>query len=134
MAHILLVEPDRRIRDFVAGILSDCGHAVAACADGAAAAASLAIETVDLVVTDLVLSREGSALRRRCAALGIAVVTLSGSAFRPGRRAAELLPPLVEKPFRFADLRSVLDAARFVPGSVGNMAAARDRRVTRDAA
>jgi DNA-binding NtrC family response regulator len=127
MAHILLVEPDRRIRDFVAGILADCGHAVAACGGDDAAAATLAVGTVDLVVTDLVLRRgKGSALGRRCAALGVPMVTLSGCAFRPGRRATKQPPSLVEKPFRFADLRSVLDAARFAHGSVRHAAVTRD--------
>jgi DNA-binding NtrC family response regulator len=128
MAHILLVEPDRRIRDFVAGILADCGHAVAACAGDDAAAATLAVGTVDLVVTDLVLRRgNSSALGWRCAALGVPMVTLSGCAFHPGRRRATEQPlPLVEKPFRFADLRSVLDAARYGHGSVRHAAVTRD--------
>ena len=38
MARVSLAELDRRIRDFIAGILIDCGHAVEVCADGIEAA------------------------------------------------------------------------------------------------
>jgi CheY-like chemotaxis protein len=109
MARVLLAESDRRIREFIAGILSDCGHAVAACADGVEATASLG--TVDVVVTDLVLRLgQGTIFGQNCAALGIPTITLSGHEFRPGQAAAERPPPLLEKPFRFADLQSVLGA------------------------
>jgi DNA-binding response OmpR family regulator len=126
MAQILVAEPDRRIRDFVAGILSDCGHAVVPCADDREAAASLAVGIVDLVITDLVLSPEGgAALGKSCAALGVPVVTLSGREFRLGRPAPHPLSRLVDKPFRFADLHGVLDAARVGSRSIHNLAVSR---------
>ena len=69
MAQILLAEPDRPIRDFIAGILTDFGHGVTACGDGCEAAALLATGPVDVLVTDLVLrDDEGSMLSRHCAA------------------------------------------------------------------
>jgi CheY-like chemotaxis protein len=111
MARVLLAESDRRIREFFAGILVDCGHAVEVCADGVEATASLTTKGVDVVVTDLVLNvGQGDALRRNCAALGIPTITLSGDEFRPDQAAAKQPPVLLEKPFRFADLQSVLDA------------------------
>jgi DNA-binding response OmpR family regulator len=109
MARILLAESDPRLREFIAGILSDCGHAVEVCADGIEAAASLG--TVDVVVTDLVLNLgQGTIFGENCAALGIPTITLSGHQFLPDQTAAERPLPLFEKPFRFADLRYVLGA------------------------
>jgi DNA-binding response OmpR family regulator len=119
MACVLLAESDRRIREFIAGILSDCGHAVVACATGVEASASLATRAIDVVVTDLVLGRgPGSLLGRDCAALGIPTITLSGSEFRTDQMVKDRPPPLVEKPFRFADLQCVLDAVATRSGSV----------------
>jgi two-component system, OmpR family, response regulator len=111
MARILLAESDQRIRRFIAGILSDCGHAVETCADAVEAASSLATQSIDVVVTDLVLGFGGEAtLGRDCAALGIPTVTLSGSTFRADQSVVDRPPALLEKPFRFGDLQSVLDA------------------------
>ena len=111
MARILLAESDRRIREFIAGILADCGHAVELCADGVEATASLAEMAVDVVVSDLVLGFGPDAgFRQNCARLGIPTITLSGREFHPDRATEEQPPVLLEKPFRFADLHSVLDA------------------------
>jgi DNA-binding response OmpR family regulator len=123
MARVLLAESDRRIRDFIAGILIDCGHAVEACADGIEAATSLTTKGADVVVTDLVLSLgQGNALRQNCAALGIPTITLTGCEFRPDQAVAKRPPILLEKPFRFADLQSVLDAVAVHSRSVANSA------------
>lgn len=111
MARILLAESDRRIREFIAGILVDCGHAVELCADGVEATASLAARAVDVVVSDLVLGFGPDAgFRQNCARLGIPTISLSGREFRPDQAVEEQPPVLLEKPFRFADLHSVLDA------------------------
>jgi DNA-binding response OmpR family regulator len=111
MACILLAESDRRIREFIGGILSDCGHVVEICGDGVEAAASLGTRAIDVVVSDLVLGLgPGAAFGRHCEALGIPTITLCGREFRPNQAAAERPPPLLEKPFRFADLHCVLDA------------------------
>ncbi len=119
MARILLAESDRRIREFIAGILADCGHAVELCSDGIEATASLAAMAVDVVVSDLVLGFGPDAgLGQNCAALGIPAITLSGREFRQGQAAEEQPPVLIEKPFRFADLHCVLDAVAARCGSV----------------
>lgn len=116
MARILLAEPDRQIRTLIAGILADCGHSVKACATVAEANAALATAIVDVVVTDLPLRRSGNTwLVRQFAALGIPTLTLSGRELHRGQPMAELPPSLLEKPFRFADLRGVLDAVMAWP-------------------
>jgi len=56
MARILLAESDRKIREFIAGILADCGHDVHACENGTEASAWLLERPVDVLVSDLVLS------------------------------------------------------------------------------
>jgi CheY-like chemotaxis protein len=55
MARILVAESDQHIREFFAGLLADCGHAVQTCADATEATLSLAKLEIDVVVTDLVL-------------------------------------------------------------------------------
>jgi DNA-binding NtrC family response regulator len=111
MARILLAESDQHIRRFMAGILADCGHAVETCADAVEASWSLATRSIDVVVTDLLLGfGDEDSLGRDCAALGIPTFTLSGSKFSPDQSAVERPPGLREKPFRFGDLQSVLEA------------------------
>lgn len=111
MARILLAESDQRIRAFLAGILTDFGHDVVSCADGTEAGVRLAARPIDLLVTDLVLSEgERADLLGACAARGIPAVTLTGRRFRGDGRRRDRPLPLLEKPFRIADLHDFLDA------------------------
>jgi CheY-like chemotaxis protein len=118
MAQILVAESDKLIRQFIAGILNDFGHDVTVCADSAEATAFLAIGSVDVVLTDLVLhGGEGARLSDDCAARGVPTITLTGREFRPGQGERERPTPLLDKPFRFADLQSILDAVALRSGS-----------------
>ena len=109
MARILLTEPDRAIREFIAGILTEFGHDVVASENIVEAEVWLATSPIDVLVTDLVLRGEqGVMLSRSCSALGIPTVTLSGRDFLPDQPSRS--PPLLEKPFRFSDLQRVLHA------------------------
>jgi DNA-binding NtrC family response regulator len=118
MAQILLAEPDRRIRQFMSGILTDFGHDVTTCQDCTEAAALLAIGPIDVLVTDLVLrDGEGSMLSGHCAARGIPTITLTGHQLHIDQAARDRPPPLVDKPFRFDDLQSLLDAVAVYSGS-----------------
>ena len=111
MVHILLAESDRTIRQFMAGILTDFGHDVTVCQDGAEAVALVAIGPIDVLITDLVLGDgEGSTLSRYCAARGIPTITLTGHEFHIDQAAQDRPPPLIDKPFRIDDLQYVLDA------------------------
>jgi DNA-binding response OmpR family regulator len=111
MAQILVAESDRLIRAFIAGILNDFGHDVTVCEDSEEATAVLAVGSIDVLLTDLVLRRgEGSRLGDDCAARGVPTITLSGREFRPGQGERERPTPLLDKPFRFADLQCILDA------------------------
>jgi DNA-binding NtrC family response regulator len=116
MARILLTEPDRAIREFIAGILSEFGHDVVASENIVEAEVWLATSPIDVLVTDLVLrSEQGVMLSRSCSALGIPTVTLSGGDFLPGQVSRP--PPLLEKPFRFSDLQRVLHAVETAQSS-----------------
>jgi CheY-like chemotaxis protein len=126
MAQILVAESNRPIREFIAGILSDFGHDVTMCEDGAEATAFLAIASIDVLVTDLVLrGGEGSRLSDDCAARGVPTITLTGRDFEAGRGEQERPTPLFDKPFRFADLQCVLDAVAMRSRSTDSRGAAR---------
>ena len=118
MAQVLVAESDTAIRQFIAGILNDFGHNVTVCEDSEEATAFLALGSVDVVLTDLVLrSGEGSRLSEDCAARGVPTITLTGREFRPGQGERERPTPLLDKPFRFADLQCVVDAVALRSGS-----------------
>jgi CheY-like chemotaxis protein len=118
VTHILLAEPDRPIREFIAGILADSGHDVTACQDGNEATALLAIGPIDVLVTDLVLrDDEGSTLSRHCVARGVPTITLTGYEFHIERAEEDRPPPLIDKPFRLDDLQCVVDAVALAVGS-----------------
>jgi two-component system, cell cycle response regulator CpdR len=118
MARILLAESDEAIREFLAGILADFGHEVITCQNDSEAAVCLAIGPIDVLVTDLVLREgEGTRLGSHFAAHGIPTVTLTGREFHADLAGQDRLVPLLDKPFRFADLERVLDAVVARPGS-----------------
>ena len=127
MARILLAESDEPIREFLAGILADFGHQVIACRNSSEAAVCLAIGPIDVLVTDLVL-REGESgrLSSYCAAHGMPTITLTGREFRADLPGQDGLMPLLDKPFRFADLERVLDAVVACAGSAQAQEATRN--------
>ena len=111
MAHILVAESDRAIREFIAGILAEVGHDVQTCGNGIEATVWLASSAIDVVVTDMVLhGSQGLLLSKHCADLGIPTITLTGREFQADQAQGELPLTLLEKPFRFSDLQRVLNA------------------------
>ena len=111
MARILLAESDEAIREFLAGILADFGHEVITCQNDSEAKVWLAIGPIAVLVTDLVLREgEGSRLSSYCAAHGVPTITLTGWEFRADLAGQDRLMPLLDKPFRFADIERVVDA------------------------
>ena len=118
MARVLLAEPNRLVRQFIAGILTDFGHDVTACEDCTEAAARLTIGSTDVLVTDMILrDGNGSMLSRHCAARGIPTITLSGHEFRVAQAEQDCPPLLVEKPFQLDDMQGVVDAVAAAAGS-----------------
>jgi two-component system cell cycle response regulator CpdR len=113
MARVLVAEPNRAIREFIAGILTESGHDVIVSENEIEASVWLATSSIDVLVTDMVLHAEqGGLLARSCAALGVRTITLTGREFHADRTRAAGLPALLEKPFRFSDLHRVLNAVK----------------------
>jgi DNA-binding NtrC family response regulator len=120
MARILLAEPDRAIRGFIAGILAEFGHDVRECENGVEASVWLATAGFDVLVTDMVLhGNQELILSKNCATLGIRTVTLTGREFHADRPREDRPPALLEKPFRFSDLRRVLTAVETLQSTAG---------------
>jgi two-component system, NtrC family, nitrogen regulation response regulator GlnG len=123
MARILVVEPDRRLRQFIAGILADFGHRVEQCDDARTAGRWLDRAEFDVMATDLVLA-DGDGVAFPSVAAGLPVLTFSGRRFRPDDAKHERPARLRDKPFRFADLTALVSAILFVaaqnPGVGGN--------------
>ena len=110
MARVLVVEPDRRIRKFVAGILAEFGHHVEACGDAREARRSLGRARFDVLATDLVLARDRV---KDFAALAadLPLLTLRGQPFRSTTtERADRSGRLRDTPFRFADLAALVAA------------------------
>ena len=108
MARVLLAEANRRIGDFLAGILAEFGHEVTLCADASEADARLAVSAIDVVLTDAVLDGADH-FGRDWLARGIPTITLTGLTLSADRT-NPAPPPLIDKPFRFTDLRCVVEA------------------------
>ncbi|HKS88619.1 MAG TPA: hypothetical protein VJR70_04190 [Stellaceae bacterium] len=109
MARVLVVEPDRRIRKFVAGILAEFGHHVEACGDAREARRSLGRARFDVLATDLVLARDRAG-DFVALAPDLPLLTLRGQPFRAAADRAERPGRLRDTPFRFADLAALVAA------------------------
>ena len=111
MARILLAEPDRAIREFIAGILTEFGHDVVAC-EQHRRSESVAGDSPDRCAGHRhgAAGRQGVALSRSSAALGIPTITLTGREFHADDQVYSAARRLLEKPFRFSDLQRVLNA------------------------
>ncbi len=108
MARVLLVEPNRQIREFIAGILADCGHDVRQCTNPDEAWQWLRRNPCDVIVTDLVLGGQSDALT--AAAQRLPVLTLCGRIFCRVTDKYRHPLRLPEKPFRFDDLGNLVKA------------------------
>ncbi len=106
MARVLIAEPDRQVRNFIAGILADFGHDVEQCADQGDVREWLRRTPFDVLATDLGLGRHSgdiAAVARR-----LPVVTLSGCPFRAACNDYDRPERLSDKPFRFGDLHNLV--------------------------
>jgi len=108
MARVLIVEPDRRIRKFIAGILADFGHHVQQCRDATDAKRWLAEARYDVLATDLVLDEEPNDLPELV--VRMPVLTLSGRPIDAARARGDRPWRLNERPFRLVDLRLLVAA------------------------
>src|SRR3989442_1675791 len=108
MAWVLVVEPNRRIRQLIAGILGDFGHRVQACGNAAEAGQWLRRADFDVVATDLVLGEDAAEIMTL--ACRLLVLTLSGAVFHATGDKYQQPLRLHDKPFRFQDLHQLVAA------------------------
>ena len=108
MSCVLIVEPDRQIGSFIAGILADFGHHVQQCRNAGDARQWLHRTRFDVLATDLVLGDRTGELPGL--ARDVPVLTLSGRPFPHAADKYQRPARLHDKPFRFADLRRLVAA------------------------
>ena len=108
MALVLVVEPDRRIRRLIAGILGDFGHRVQPCSNAGEARQWVRRASFDVLATDLVLGDDAADILTL--ARGLSVLTLSGAVFRAVGNKYQQPAALHDKPFRFEDLQRLVTA------------------------
>ncbi|MBV9827105.1 MAG: response regulator [Alphaproteobacteria bacterium] len=106
MARVLLIEPNRTLRKFIAGILADLGHDVQQCRDLRDCRDLLQRTPFDVVATDLLLDAKTASVPADAGKTH--VLTLSGQALAACVESGDR--PLHERPFRFDDLQNLASA------------------------
>ena len=105
---ILVVEDDTEVLEIVVEFLRSLGHEVLAATSGEQARGFLGTRSVELVVTDCLMSGEpGLSLAQFSAGLGIPVILTTGDPHHLDTLASSPLPVL-PKPFRLGDLQQLV--------------------------
>jgi len=113
MKSVLVVEDDPDLAKMLKRILSHDGYSVATCADGEAALEYLGAQSVDLLITDLMMpGMEGEELlmelRRRKGMASIPVILISASAMRATVAERLKVEASLAKPFDTEELRQLV--------------------------
>jgi CheY-like chemotaxis protein len=113
--RILLVEDEFLIADYLADLITEAGHSVAAITStGQEALSALENAVIDLAICDIKLKGDlsGIDVAKAASARGIAHFYVSGSGDPATRSAAELTKPLafLQKPVSRLELRQILTA------------------------
>lgn len=116
MARILVSEDDDSVREFVTRALRQAGHEVVAVHDGEAALEELAVDSFDLLVTDIVMPRlDGIALALKATKdyPGMPVLLMTGYAHERQRahNLDALIHQVVSKPFSLGDICAAVTEA-----------------------
>jgi CheY-like chemotaxis protein len=115
--RILAVDDEPELRDMVALMLGNDGHAVRTVASGDEALAALEAGEFDLVLSDVGMSGMNGwelveRVRRRWPSLRLVLATGWGAEIDPARARQQGIEAVIAKPFRFNDLRRVLAGGR----------------------
>ncbi len=114
--HLLIVEDDPEMRDLLRKVLAKEGYRISVADDGREAFALLAREAFDLVVTDMLMPRDGGlelleAVRRSHLSLPVIIVTAFGD-WSSYTRALDLgAAAFINKPLRMSELIAAVHAA-----------------------
>ncbi len=114
MAHVLLIDDDRNLREVVGFILREAGHAVTAAATAEAGLAHCARTSFDLVMTDMRMpGRDGMAVLEAVLPSGVPAIVLTAHGTVAQAVAAMQLgaSSYLLKPFERAELLVAVDKA-----------------------
>lgn len=113
MAHILVVDDERAITDFVLDALSEEGYEVSVCHDGAAALRQIQSEAPDLVLLDIGLpGMTGDVVLREARARGYTrlPVVIATASTNADQYLAIGASDILRKPFTLDRLLEIVDA------------------------
>jgi len=114
--HLLIVEDEPEMRDLLRKVLEKEGYRVSVACDGREAFALLLRESFDLVVTDMLMPRDGglellAAIQRSRLALPVIIVTAFGD-WDSYSRALDLgAAAFINKPLRMSELIAAVHTA-----------------------
>lgn len=98
MAHILIAEDDKAVREFVTRALQHAGHKVHAVEDGLRALEALSAQRYDLLVTDIVMPEmDGISLALKVSKDFPAMAVLLMTGYAAERQRAHNLEALIHK-------------------------------------
>jgi DNA-binding NtrC family response regulator len=123
--HLLIVEDDPEMRDLLRKVLEKEGYRVSVSGDGHQALAMLDRETLDLVVTDMLMPCDGGlelleTVHRIHPSLPVIIVTAFGD-WHSYSRALELgAAAFISKPLRMAELIAAVHAALAGRGAIAS--------------
>ena len=113
-AHILVVDDDSDVRDFLASALTDLGHRVDAVGDGPAALAALETALPELMLADFAMpGMNGAELAKMARARfpDLPIIFVTGFAESEQLEGALADVPVLRKPFGLAELDAAIRAA-----------------------
>lgn len=116
MAHILVAEDERAVREFVRRALENRGHRVTMVEDGIEALTALGVADYDLLLTDIVMpGMDGIALALKVAREkpDLRILLMSGYAAERQRahNLEELIHRVIPKPFTLREICDAVDDA-----------------------
>ena len=110
-AHILIVDDDAEVREFLAGALADLGHRVDSAPDAAAALSALETARPQLMLADFAMpGMNGAELARTARARhpGLPIIFVTGFAESEQLEGALADVPVLRKPFGLAQLGAAI--------------------------
>lgn len=127
IARILIIDDDDDLRLMMCRVLKNAGHDILEAADGLDGMRKFRAESPAIVITDIVMPhRDGLEMIReiRCAGSQTGIIAISGGGVRDGELYLTIsqefgADAIVQKPFRAAELVSVVERVAERAGATG---------------